>query len=71
MSNHPMDPPQGTDVRELVVLLAKLLETAQQLYPGPERAAPWRRSVASRAVSLFSSSALRIAPIRSRADHST
>lgn len=39
MSNRAMDPRQGTAVRELVVLLAKLLETAQGLHPGPERAA--------------------------------
>ena len=31
--------PDGTDVQELVVLLAKLLDTAQPLSPGPERTA--------------------------------
>jgi hypothetical protein len=39
MSDGAMEVPDGTDVQEPVVLLAKLLDTAQLLSPGPERTA--------------------------------
>ncbi len=35
--------PRFSDVRELVMLLANLLETAQQLSPGPERTAAFEQ----------------------------
>ncbi len=37
MSDGAREVPDGTDVQELVVLLAKLLDTAQVLSPSPER----------------------------------
>jgi hypothetical protein len=39
MNSRAVDPQRGTAIRELVVLSTKLLETAQRLHCGPERAA--------------------------------
>ena len=39
MSGAAQRVPKFSDVRELMMLLANLLETAQQLSPGPERTA--------------------------------
>jgi hypothetical protein len=43
MSDRAMEVPGGTDVQELVVLLAKLLDAAQLLSPGPERTAAFEQ----------------------------
>jgi hypothetical protein len=43
MSDGAREVPDGTDVQELVVLLAKLLDTAQVLSPSPERTAAFEQ----------------------------
>jgi hypothetical protein len=43
MSDRAMKVPGGTDVQELVVLLAKLLDAVQLLSPGPERTAAFEQ----------------------------
>ena len=43
MSGAAQRVPRFSDVRELVMLLANLLETAQQLSPGPARTAAFEQ----------------------------
>ena len=43
MSGAAQQVPKFSDVRELAILLANLLDTAQQLSPGPERTAAFEQ----------------------------